>query len=290
MPEIKDIAKQPLVVWNGETVITTSQLAEVYGATTNNIKDNFLRNKDRFTEGKHYILLTGQTLKEFKNQVAESDLVAKNTSQLYLWTRRGASRHCKILGTDKAWEQFDYLEENYFDRDKNSLDISELSPELQMFKKIWDMQAKQELETKRIAAEQKQIKETVEIQGKAIQTVKETFTKGASEQETVQWVNHCINKIAESPNFLFTFGNRYAAARNESYQRLTTKAGCRLDQKVRNAIARAEEKGSTQAQKNNINKLTVIMADKRLKEIYVGVIKEMMIAYCVEASVKGVQA
>ena len=89
---------------------------------------------------------------------------------------------------------------------------------------------------------------------------------------------------------MFTFGNRYAAARNESYQRLTTKAGCRLDQKVRNAIARAEEKGSTQAQKNNINKLTVIMADKRLKEIYVGVIKEMMIAYCVEASVKGVQA
>jgi len=116
MNDVKDIAKQPLVTWNGQTVITTAQLAEVYGATTNNIKDNFSRNKDRFTEGKHYIVLTGQTLKEFKNQAAESDLVAKNTSQLYLWTRRGASRHCKILGTDKAWEQFDYLEENYFDK------------------------------------------------------------------------------------------------------------------------------------------------------------------------------
>lgn len=116
MQKIKDIAKQPLVVWGGQIVITTAQLAEVYGATTNNIKDNFNRNKDRFTEGKHYIVLTGDALREFKNQVAESDLVAKNTSQLYLWTRRGASRHCKILGTDKAWEQFDYLEDNYFDR------------------------------------------------------------------------------------------------------------------------------------------------------------------------------
>lgn len=116
MQKIKDIANQPLVVWNGQTVITTAQLAEVYGASTNNIKDNFSRNKDRFIEGKHYILLTGQALREFKDQAAESDLVAKNTSQLYLWTRRGASRHCKILGTDKAWEQFDYLEENYFDR------------------------------------------------------------------------------------------------------------------------------------------------------------------------------
>ena len=33
---------------------------------------------------------------------------------MYLWTERGANRHCKILDTDKAWEQFDNLEETYF--------------------------------------------------------------------------------------------------------------------------------------------------------------------------------
>ena len=205
MSEIKDIAKQPLVVWNGQTVITTAQLAEVYGTTMDNINNNFGRNKERFTAGKHFILLEGEELREFKNCPSFSGVVGKTTRQLYLWTRRGASRHCKILGTDKAWEQFDYLEENYFDRDKNSLNISELSPELQMFKQIWDMQAKQELETKRIAAEQKRLEERVDQQAETIQTVKETFTKGASEQETTQWVNHCITKIAESPNFMFTF-------------------------------------------------------------------------------------
>ena len=104
------------IEWNGQVVITTAQLADVYGASTDNIKDNFNRNKDRFVSGKHYILLTGNDLRQFKNQVAETDLVDKRTSQLYLWTRRGASRHCKILGTDKAWEQFDYLEDNYFER------------------------------------------------------------------------------------------------------------------------------------------------------------------------------
>lgn len=113
------------IEWGGQVVITTAQLAKAYGATTDNIKDNFNGNKDRFTEGKHYILLTGQALREFKNQVAESNLVAKNTSQLYLWTRRGASRHCKILGTDKAWEQFDYLEDNYFDRKPQLPDLSD---------------------------------------------------------------------------------------------------------------------------------------------------------------------
>lgn len=116
MGNIKDISKQPLVEWGGQVVITTAQLAEVYGSTADNISDNFNRNKDRFTPGKHYIMLEGENLREFKNYSAESGLVSKNARQLYLWTRRGASRHCKILGTDKAWEQFDYLEENYFDR------------------------------------------------------------------------------------------------------------------------------------------------------------------------------
>lgn len=129
MNNIQDIAKQPLVEWGGQVVITTAQLAEVYGATTDNISDNFSRNKARFTEGKHYIFLTGNELKEFKNQSADSGVVAKNASQLYLWTRRGASRHCKILGTDKAWEQFDYLEDNYFDRGANNKQIPTTIPE-----------------------------------------------------------------------------------------------------------------------------------------------------------------
>lgn len=116
MNDMVDNKMQTPIEWDGQVVITTAQLADVYGASTDNIKDNFNRNKDRFVNGKHYILLTGNDLRQFKNQVAETNLVDKRTSQLYLWTRRGASRHCKILGTDKAWEQFDYLEDNYFER------------------------------------------------------------------------------------------------------------------------------------------------------------------------------
>lgn len=40
--------------------------------------------------------------------------LGKNASALYLWTRRGAARHSKMLGTDQAWDMFDSLEENYF--------------------------------------------------------------------------------------------------------------------------------------------------------------------------------
>ena len=61
-------------------------------------------------------------MRGFKNLVNDIDLVAKGTSQLYLWTERGANRHCKILDTDKAWEQFDNLEETYFKVKQKGID------------------------------------------------------------------------------------------------------------------------------------------------------------------------
>lgn len=118
MQEVVNVNDKKVIAveWNGERVITTAQLAEVYGTNMENVKRNYSRNKERFQIGKHFYLLKGDELKVFKNQVTDSPLVDKRTSQLYLWTRRGASRHCKILDTEKAWEQFDCLEENYFNR------------------------------------------------------------------------------------------------------------------------------------------------------------------------------
>lgn len=69
---------------NGEIVITTAQLAEVYGTDVNNVQNNFNRNKERFDVGKHFYLLKGNELRAFKNQVTDSDLVNKHTTQVYL--------------------------------------------------------------------------------------------------------------------------------------------------------------------------------------------------------------
>lgn len=108
MNEIQPIEHQ------GERVLTTAQLAKVYGTEENNIKVNFSNNKDRFVEGRDYYRLESAQLKDFKNQVNDVDLVDPKASHLILWTRRGANRHCKLLGTDQAWQQFDILEETYF--------------------------------------------------------------------------------------------------------------------------------------------------------------------------------
>ncbi|MDB0465994.1 hypothetical protein C4156_02575, partial [Clostridioides difficile] len=88
---------------NNERVLTTQQLADVYETDVRNISNNFNNNKDRFIEGKHYFLLQGDDLKNFKGIHTEYENL-KFTSKMYLWTERGANRHCKILDTDKAWE------------------------------------------------------------------------------------------------------------------------------------------------------------------------------------------
>ncbi|NSN29416.1 ORF6C domain-containing protein [Enterococcus faecalis] len=105
-----------IIELNNERLLTTEQLAEFYGASETQIKTNFNRNKDKFIERKHYYRLEGQELKDFKNRVTDSNLVGKNASVLILWTKRGASRHSKMLGTDRAWNMYDELEENYFNK------------------------------------------------------------------------------------------------------------------------------------------------------------------------------
>lgn len=116
--------------FNNEIVITTKTLAEVYECKEQQITQNFNNNEDKFEEGKHYFKLTGEALKKLR--IENIDLqISPMTRTFYLWTKRGASRHCKMLGTDKAWDMFDSLEENYFnpkvpqltDEDQAVLDI-----------------------------------------------------------------------------------------------------------------------------------------------------------------------
>ena len=104
-----------VVELKGIRVLTSKQLAEKYETTTDTLKKNFSRNRDKFIEGKHYISITGDELKQFKkNQVTNCHLVANRTSLLYLWTEKGALLHAKSLNTDKAWQVYDYLVDFYF--------------------------------------------------------------------------------------------------------------------------------------------------------------------------------
>ncbi|WP_415620176.1 ORF6C domain-containing protein, partial [Liquorilactobacillus satsumensis] len=118
MDEIKKVK------FKNELILTTEQLASFYGASPQQIKQNFANNKNKFIEGTHYFELSGEELKQFKSQVENIDLpINKFASHLILWTKRGASRHSKMLGTDRAWDMYDELEEHYFNSKQMALTL-----------------------------------------------------------------------------------------------------------------------------------------------------------------------
>lgn len=98
----------------GKRVLTTHQIAEAYRVKEVQISQNFKNNRERFIDGKHYISLSGDELKAFKNQFEKIEVVKNRASHLYLWTEKGALLHAKSLNTDKAWEVYDYLVDFYF--------------------------------------------------------------------------------------------------------------------------------------------------------------------------------
>lgn len=110
---MSDIKDMQVVEVRGIRVLTTKQLAEAYGTQVTVLRENFRRNKNRYIEGKHYIVLEGQELNEIKR---ETQLVSvfKQVKKANLWTERGALLHAKSINTDQAWEVYDRLVDFYF--------------------------------------------------------------------------------------------------------------------------------------------------------------------------------
>ncbi|WP_339283741.1 ORF6N domain-containing protein [Paenibacillus sp. FSL R5-0486] len=109
MNQLKAIEK------NDQRVLTSAQLATYFGVETNMLNRNFNRNKSRYTENKHFFVLTGDERREFINQ-SQIDLSSKKSQILYLWTKKGAFLHAKSLNTDRAWEAYESLVDDYFDK------------------------------------------------------------------------------------------------------------------------------------------------------------------------------
>ena len=107
---IKDLVP---VEWSSQRVLLTAQLAEAYCCSVEQIKKNFSNNKKHYKEGLHYFKIAGEPLEELRVNNLHLQ-ISSMTRTLYLWTERGAVRHCKSINTPEAWKMFDELEEFYF--------------------------------------------------------------------------------------------------------------------------------------------------------------------------------
>jgi hypothetical protein len=241
-----------------QRIMTTKILAEQFGTEEKNIQMNFLNNQNRFKEGKHFIKLEGQALKEFKNSLPNDiGLPLKFASVLTLWTDRGAARHAKILDTDEAWDIYEQLEENYFNPKKPRCIEDVL---IQSLEEMKDMRLTIE-QTKRVVLETKD----------ELENVREVIEIKPSESWRNE-TNALVKKIC------YQLQN-YQKPKEDIYKALQERAACDLKRRLENMRARLLLNGGSKSKANDLNYLDVIAEDKKLVEIYTTIVKEMAIKY-----------
>lgn len=247
----------------GKKAMLAKEIAQIHGKDIGRINEAINNNRKRFNNGIDVI--------DLKESPLVIDLIDKGiytqngvnrSSHIYLLSERGYSKLLKILEDDVAWEQYEKLVDGYFTLRGQALDTAQLSPELQMFKQIFDSVAKQQLEQQQIKAEIQETKE--EIQG--IRDIIEINPTAAWRKE----VNRVLNAIGKKIN-------NYNLPKQESYNALKDRAKCRPNVLIENLKKRAARNGMAPSKVAQLNMLDVLENDPRLREIYVAIVKDMAI-------------
>lgn len=178
----------------GRRVLTTIQLAEVFGTEAKIINRNFQRNADRYVQGKHYFALSREELREFKGSRQIDDSL-KFTSILYLWTEKGAWLHAKSINTEKAWDAYEMLVDEYYSIKEDLVPLSKDQALVTVLRTTADLME----DTQTIKAEQHKIRKLVyEIDNK----VEEHITLSSGEQRRVQkGIAQKVYELESNPEF-----------------------------------------------------------------------------------------
>ncbi|WP_433943509.1 Rha family transcriptional regulator [Paenibacillus sp. SN-8-1] len=137
---------------------------------------------------------------------------------------------------------------------QSGIDLTGLSPQLQFM-----IQMEQNL---------KQIERRQQETEQQLSTIKETFL-----QRDENW----RQKITGLLNGAATRLGGHREVRTESYRLLEERGRCNLNLRLANLKERLAESGATKTKINDANRLDVIEADPRLKEIYTTIVKELSI-------------
>lgn len=155
----------------------------------------------------------------------------------------------------KYIEAFNQMENHI----KEQLDTSTLSPELQFMNSVVQSLAKQEIANKRLEHKVDNITDIIAL-------------------NTTDWRKECrslVNKMAKTQG---EFG-AYQEIQTAIYDEVDRRAGSSLKIRLTNLKNRMAYEGASKTKIRNTNKLDVIDNDKRLKEIYLAVVKDFAIKY-----------
>ena len=164
---------------------------------------------------------------------------------------------------EQAREYFARLEEKV---KQKAIDLSQLSPELQMFQKIFNSVAQQQLEQKRQAEKIDHVEQRVE-------SIREVVA-----MDTTSWRDDTGN-ILRKIGMELGGGQAYSQVRTESYELLSKRMGVNLKQRLTNKRRRMADEGICKSTRDKLSYVDIIAEDKKLIEGYTAIVKELAIRY-----------
>lgn len=242
---------------DGKRAILVKDIAEIHDQPLKEINRRINDNRKRFKDGIDLI--------DLKSVVGLSHLefgftqnAWNRSNNAYILSERGYSKLLKILEDDLAWELYDQLVDRYFNmRQVQAIETHNLSPELQMFQTLFTTMANQELATKRLEGKVDEITQIV----------------GMSSDDWRRDSRDLINKMARKRG-----GKQvYQEIQREIYHEVDRRASSALNIRLENLRKRMARQGVSKSRRNKMNFLDVIEEDKKLKEIYLAIVKEFAV-------------
>lgn len=115
-----------------------------------------------------------------------------------------------------------------------------------------------------------EMEKRINLVEESVATIQQTIIH--RDEDWRNWIKKAFNSAV-----MHSSEKDFQAIRSESYELLERRARCDLNARLRNLRKRLEEEGATKTKINSVNRMDVIEADPRLKEIYTSIVKELSI-------------
>lgn len=242
-----------------ENTLTSLEVADMVGRTHDNVLKDIRNIIEQIGSVKSYeSYFVEDTYKNSQNKTFPCFKLTKKGCELFGGRMSGAK------GTHFAMdyiERFNQMEQHI----KQQPDISNLSPELQMFNQMFQAVANQEQKLVEVSDRVDNISNIVAL-------------------NTTNWredSNILIRKISQKVGGV---SGAYSDIRNEIYLEVDRRAGAKLKVRLQFLRDRMRREGESKSKIDKTNKLDVLEKDKRLREIYIAIVKEFAIKYQVDVA------
>lgn len=265
MNELTTINNTQVLVkeFSGQRVVTLKEIDAVHGRPDGTARKRFNDNREHFIEGEDYFVRNSD---EAKN---EFGITAPNG--LTLITESGYLMLVKSFTDDLAWKVQRQLVKEYF-RAK-STQSQPLTPAQQLLAQA-SLLVEQEQRISAMETRQDELDLKVQRNSDTMDKVTAAYVAPISSGDNWQEsANHTINALVEH------FCLNHQMFRRELYEELERESGCDLQQRLTRLKNRMKAAGATVTQCRAVTKLTIISQDKKLRSIFIGVLRRRTLEF-----------